>query len=282
MTPISDIIQRRFSCRSYADKAVPDDVLQIFKTRVDEPHRGLFGNAPRFALIAMDALPREAWKKLGTYGVIKNARLYLAGMISPAPMATCDYGYCKEKLILEATQLGLNTCWLGGTFAISAFGRAAGMRRNELLPTITPLGYAAERRSLTEQVMRGFAGSDHRVPWTKLFFHGNASTPLAPAEAGPYAEALENVRLAPSASNKQPWRIIYGPNQKIFLFYLSRAIGYKHLRDVSLQEIDMGIAMCHFDLTVKALGIAGSWRQDDTAPEIKSWEYMATWQAEGK
>jgi len=38
--------------------------------------------------------------------------------------------------------------------------------------------------------------------------------------------------------------------------------------------------MCHFDLTVKALGIAGSWRQDDTAPEIKSWEYMATWQAE--
>ena len=282
MTPISDIIQRRFSCRSYADKAVPDAVLQIFKTKVEEPHRGLFGNAPRFTLITMDALPREAWKQLGTYGVIKNARLYLAGMIRPAPMATCDYGYCKEKLILEATRLGLNTCWLGGTFAISAFGHAAGMRRNELLPTITPLGYAAERRSLTERVMRGFAGSDHRAPWSKLFFCGNASTPLDPAEAGPYTEALENVRLAPSASNKQPWRIIYEPNRKIFSFYLSRTIGYKHLRDVSLQEIDMGIAMCHFDLTVKELGIAGSWRQDDASPKIKSWEYTATWQAEGK
>jgi len=180
MTPVSDIIQKRFSCRSYADKLIEASVLQAFKRMVDQPHRGLFDNAPRFALIAMDALPSEAWKKLGTYGVIKNARLYLAGMISPAPMATCDYGYCKEKLILEATQLGLNTCWLGGTFAISAFGRAAGMRRNELLPTITPLGYAAERRSLTERVMRGFAGSDRRLPWAKLFFCGNASTPLAP------------------------------------------------------------------------------------------------------
>ncbi len=90
---------------------------------------------------------------------------------------------------------------MGGTFAISAFGHAAGMRLNELLPTITPLGYAAERRSLTERVMRGVAGSNHRVPWTELFFHGNTSTPLVPAETGPYAEVLENVRLAPSASN---------------------------------------------------------------------------------
>jgi nitroreductase len=282
MTPVSDIIRRRFSCRSYENKPLDDDLLRTFRQAVEAPEPGLFGNTPRFVLLEMNELPREAWKKLGTYGVIKNARLYLAGMIRPAPMATCDYGYCKEKLILEATRLGLNTCWLGGTFAISAFGRAAGMRRDELLPTVSPVGYAAGRPRLAERILRGFAGSDHRLPWPELFFRGNASTPLAPEEAGPYAEALENVRLAPSASNKQPWQIIYDPNQKNFLFYLSRAIGYKHLRDVSLQEIDMGIALCHFDLTVQALGIAGSWHQDDAAPKIKSWEYTATWQAEGK
>ncbi|HPN87619.1 MAG TPA: nitroreductase family protein, partial [Smithella sp.] len=151
---------------------------------------------------------------------------------------------------------------------------------DELMPTVSPVGYAAGRRSLTERLLRGFAGSDHRLPWPELFFSGNASTPLNVEVAGPYAEALENVRLAPSASNKQPWRIIFEPAQGAFLFYLSRSAGYRHLRDVSLQEIDMGIALCHFDLTVKALGIPGSWRQDDTAPKIKSWEYMATWQEE--
>lgn len=280
MTRISEIIHRRYSCRSYADKAVEDNVLTAFKQRVESPHRGPFGNQPRFVLIAIDALPREEWKKLGTYGVIKNAYLYLAGMISPAPMATVDYGSCKENLILKATELGLSTCWLGGTFAISAFGRAAGMRLNELLPTISPVGYAAPRRSLTERIMRGFAGSDHRLAWDKLFFRGNPSSPLSPEEAGVWAEALENVRLAPSASNKQPWRIIYSPDRDVFLFYLARAVGYRHLRDFSLQEIDMGIALCHFDLTVKELGLAGSWRLDEAAPKLKSWEYVASWQAE--
>lgn len=282
MTPVSDIIRRRFSCRSYENKPLDDDLFRTFRQAVEATKPGLLGNAPRFVLLEMDELPRDAWKKLGTYGVIQNARLYLAGMIHPAPMATVDYGYCKEKLILKATELGLGTCWLGGTFAISAFGRAAGMRRNELMPTVSPVGYAAGRRSLTDRLLRGFAGSDHRLPWPELFFQGSAATPLSAGEAGPYAEALENVRLAPSASNKQPWRIILEPERNAFSFYLSRSAGYRHLRDVSLQEIDMGIALCHFDLTIKALGIPGSWHQDDAAPKIKSWEYTATWQAEGK
>ena len=279
MMPISEIIRKRYSCRSYSVNPVEESVLEKFRKQVNEPHSGPFGNAPRFALISMAVLPREEWKKLGTYGVIKNARLYLAGMISPAPMATYDYGYCMEKLILKATELGLGTCWLGGTFAISAFRNAAGMRRNELLPTISPIGYAAEHKSLTERFMRRFADSDHRLPWTGLFFYGNTETPLSSETAGKYGEALENVRLAPSASNKQPWRIVYDDRQKTFSFYLSRAIGYRKLRDVSLQEIDMGIAMCHFELTARELGLEGNWRQNASAPEIKPWEYITSWQA---
>ena len=279
MTSITKIIQKRYSCRSYSADPVESSVLQRFQKIVSAPQKGPFGNSPRFVLISMDTVSRDEWKKLGTYGVIKNAHWYLAGMISPAPMATQDYGYCKEKLILKATELGLNTCWLGGTFAISAFGRAAGMRRNELLPTVTPIGYAARRRSLTERFMRGIAGSDGRRPWSDIFFKGGISIPLVPEETGAYREALENVRLAPSASNKQPWRIVYEQNRNTFLFYLSRAFGYRHMRDVSLQEIDIGIAMCHFELTVQELGLAGSWCQNDSAPQIKSWEYMASWQA---
>jgi nitroreductase len=277
MTPLSEIIRKRYSCRSYSDTAIEDSILQRFQEAVRAPHRGPFGNTPRFVLISMTTLPHDEWKKLGTYGVIKNAHLFLAGMISPAPMSACDYGYCKEKLILKAAELGLGTCWLGGTFAISAFGQAAGMRRNELLPTISPVGVPAEHRSLTERVMRGFAGSDRRLAWSSLFFDGDAATPLPPEKAGSYREALENVRLAPSASNKQPWRIVYDKSENTFLFYLSRTFGYKHLRDVSLQEIDMGIALCHFELTARELGLPGGWRQDDTAPKIKSWEYVASW-----
>jgi len=278
MMPISETIRRRYSCRSYADRPVDPNVLRRFEQEMTGPQTGPFGHGPRFVLIPMDHMPREEWKKLGTYGFIQNARLYLAGILKPAPKATCDYGYCKERLILKATELDLNTCWLGGTFSISAFGRAAGLQKDEVLPTISPIGLAAGQRSLRERLIRGFAGSDHRKPWKDLFFEGNFTSPLSPEAAGDYCEALENVRLAPSASNKQPWRIVYAYNRKTFDFYLSRAPGYRYLRDISLQEIDMGIAMCHFQLTNRELGLAGVWRMDNSAPQTTSWEYVASWQ----
>ena len=69
--------------------------------------------------------------------------------------------------------------------------------------------------------------------------------------------------------------------ERLFAFYISRTAGYRQLRKMSLQDIDMGIAMCHFELTVKDLGLKGSWHREDTAPQVKSLEYVADWRAEG-
>jgi len=280
VTQIGEVIGKRYSCRSYADTPIEKDVFSAFEARVYASHRGPFGNAARFALLSMDNLPTGAWKKLGTYGVIKNARLYLAGMIRPAPQAACDFGYCMEKLILEATRLSISTCWLGGTFSVGAFAAAAGLRDGEDLPCVSPIGYSANQKSLTERLLRRIAGSDARKPWRELFFIDRPGTPLSCADASPYAEALENVRLAPSASNKQPWRVIHDPHRRALSFYLSPAPAYRHIRRVSLQEIDMGIALCHFDLTVQESGLAGGWLSDDGAPAFQPWQYIATWQAE--
>jgi hypothetical protein len=42
----------------------------------------------------------------------------------------------------------------------------------------------------------------------------------------------------------------------------------------------MGIAMCHFNLTVQETGLKGRWQIDATAPKEKSLDYIATWQDE--
>lgn len=280
MTDIGEIISKRCSCRSYADTPIEKDAFSAFEAQVGALHRGLFGNTARFALLSVHHLPQDEWKKLGTYGVVKHARMYLAGMIRPAAQAACDFGYCMEKLILEATRLSVSTCWLGGTFSVGAFAAAAGLRDGEELPCVSPIGYSANQKSLTERLLRRIAGSDARKPWRELFFIHRPDTPLSSADAGPYAEALENVRLAPSASNKQPWRIVYNPDRHAMIFYLSPAPAYRHLRKISLQEIDMGIALCHFDLTVQESGLAGVWLREADAPNIQPWQYIATWQAE--
>ena len=277
MLAITEIIKKRFSCRTYVDKPIEEEKLQKLKEIMNSLPAGPFGGKPRLELVsAASSSPRE-WKQFGTYGIIKNARMFLVGAISDTAKAIEDYGYCKELLILQATELGLGTCWLGGTFSSSSFAKTINLREGELLPSVSPIGYPAERKSLTEKMMRGIAGSDKRKLWSELFFTDNFSRPLTEERAGIYAIALTNLRLAPSASNKQPWRVLLDASTNAFHFYLSRALGYNLLRGVSLQDVDMGIAMCHFELTAKELGIQGRWMVDDNAPKSGLFDYIVSW-----
>ena len=68
-------------------------------------------------------------------------------------------------------------------------------------------------------------------------------------------------------------------------FYLKRTRGYSERRLVrlttvaDLQRIDMGIAMCHFELTARETGPKGNWLVDEPA-HIRSeelCEYTASW-----
>jgi hypothetical protein len=78
------------------------------------------------------------------------------------------------------------------------------------------------------------------------------------------------LRLAPSAMNAQPWRIIKQNNN--FHFYNSKP-------NMKMHDIDMGICMCHFELTLNEAEIKGSWKIQK--PEIKdtpkNCDYIISW-----
>jgi len=91
------------------------------------------------------------------------------------------------------------------------------------------------------------------------------------------------VRIGPSASNKQPWRVVRDANA--WHFYLHRTPGYRRgffqvlLDLVDLQRIDLGIAMCHFESSAREAGLQGEWVVDEP-PIVKPdglTEYSASW-----
>ena len=93
------------------------------------------------------------------------------------------------------------------------------------------------------------------------------------------------VRLGPSASNKQPWRIVRDGGSWHFaiqrsLFYRTRTLRLAGIAD--MPRLDVGIAMCHFELTARELGLRGSWRVADPGlePHGARTEYSATWVSE--
>jgi len=65
---------------------------------------------------------------------------------------------------------------------------------------------------------------------------------------------LEMVWLGPSASNKQPWRVLKA--NEVLHFYLQYTASYEKM-PYDIQRCDMGIAMAHFELTMDELGVGG-------------------------
>ena len=225
-------------------------------------------------------------KNLGTYGMITGARYFIAGITrkEEAKYGIIDFGYAFEKIILHLTDLDLGTCWLGGTFKRKGFSDRAGLKKSEFIPGVTPVGHGRKKRGIKDSAVRMLAGSDRRKSWSKIFFDEDFQSPLQSDAGEAYGMALEMVRLGPSASNMQPWRIVRENNLN-FHFFLEKSRAYNKKPDhQNLQYIDMGISMCHFGLTASYLGLEGKWEKAEGIEEDSSkykiptnTEYIITW-----
>jgi nitroreductase len=280
--PIADLINARYSCRTYRDESLaPTDRQQLAEFLATHT-AGPLGSTARFALLAASPGDAQALKGLGTYGFIKGATGFLAGAVRREPQALEDYGYLVEQAILFATGLGVGTCWLGGTFTKGRFAaRIGGLETDETMPAVVSLGYPGDDGSVR---IREREAGGRRLPASSLFFEEDLDRPLALSKAKGLTGVLEGVRMAPSASNKQPWRIVRCGGD--WHFYLERTKAYGKgsalftvLRLADLQRVDMGIAMCHFELAARELGLAGEWALDEP-PAVargRGVEYTATW-----
>lgn len=271
--PVVETIQKRHSVRTYENKPLmPKDreALLLCMKQLDNP----FG-VPVHTYIIGQKLNADG-EKLGTYGVIKGASTFLGVSIPDTKLAPLAAGYEFENLILSATHMGLGTVWLAATFNRDSFTSAMKIPKDELFPAISPVGYPAAKRSLTENLMRSTMKSSSRKEWKDLFFQADFHTPLTKDMAGAYAQSLEMVRLAPSAKNAQPWRV--RKTENAYHFYADYKPGLSKGEEI-IKQVDLGIALSHFHLTALELGLTGAFEQmaqeDENLPE--NIHYMISW-----
>jgi len=270
-------IQERISTRNYSSHPVEAPLRRELEEYTENMGSGPFGTKPRFKILDMEPLDKKELRGLGTYGFIKNARLYLLSAVKDNPRAMEDLGYSLEKAILKTTSLGLGTCWLGGTFKRAAFARKMDLQPGELLPAITPVGYPADEPNPANHPILKAVKAKRRKPWAELFFSSNGKTSLSKNEAEPYQDPLEAVRLGPSASNRQPWRIIKDEAGHYHLYLMENKIYNRILGKIRLQNVDMGIAMCHFEMVAREQSLSGKWIADPGTPKLPKLQYIATW-----
>ena len=269
MEHVAELIRTRRSVRTFDGREVnKEDMekLSAFMEKTDNPYE-----------IPVEYKLLDAKAQGLTCPVVSGTNLYVGARIKRVPHAEEAFGYSVEKLVLYAWSLGIGTVWIGGTMGRDAFERAMELGEDEMMPCMSPLGYPAKKMAIKESMMRKAVKADSRVPFETLFFDGSFDVPLTEEKAGRLTEALEMVRWAPSAVNKQPWRVVI--DQNTAHFYLKRNKGFISDAVGDMQKIDLGIALCHFALVAGENGLSPEFCITDPGIAVETdMEYIASYQ----
>ncbi len=186
---------------------------------------------------------------IGAYGKIRGAPCFISFIGDMRDKYVQEKaGYTGEGIILEATSLGLGTCWVGKSFDPKIAASFIELKEHEKIIAVASVGYASSEESFEERLLTGFGKTHHRKPLEKLV------KGIKESEFGEWIkEALLSAQLAPSAVNRQPWRFFIEKN--------SITISVDNLNDsygIS-KRLDCGIAMLHIEVTALYFGVKGRW-----------------------
>jgi nitroreductase len=201
---------------------------------------------------------------VGSYGKIKDAPAFIAfigNMDNPSVQE--EAGYTGEGVILEATALGLNTCWVGGFFKPESVASMVEVKSNERVLAVTPVGYSRRSESLEEKLMTGFGRHHQRLPVSRLMSKPGLDKLPDWVEA-----SLQAARLAPSAVNRQPWAFAV-ENDNITVYVRTGGPEFT----VS-KRLDCGITMLHIEVAAMSFGVRGKWQFLRT-PQVAKFDHQA-------
>ena len=196
---------------------------------------------------------------VASYGKIKGAQALLAFIGDTDDHYVNEkIGYTGEGIILEATAMGLGTCWVGGSmfFRRGLAESIVNAGKNERVFAVTPVGYAVKEVPLGERVQTAFGMFHRRKPLAEMV------SGLDERQWPDWIKAaLAAARLAPSAVNRQPWRFYVEPHS------ITVSVDSTLLEWGISKRLDCGIAMLHIEVAALNSGAKGRWELLE-APQV--------------
>ena len=236
-------VETRISCRAYQERFLPEELLAQLEEKVAalNAESGL-----RFCLCRSDDPEKPAVKLAGA---MFSGRVYVAAALigGEDALSAEKVGYYGQELVLFATQLGLGTCWVAGTYDPKSLSVAPGP--GEKLWDVIPMGYAPEKTPRKQTMIRAAIRRKSR----KLESFVESETPF---DALPdwVKTGAQAVSLGPSAVNQQPVNILWKDG---------RAFAKLWKNGHGLGHNDLGIAKKQFEVGAAECGVKGAWQFGD-------------------
>lgn len=217
LTPM-EAIEARHSVRSYTDRPLGGAAVETLRAAIDAVNEEANLN---IQLVLNEPRAFSGFKaRLVNFTGVRN---YLALIGPECKELDGILGYYGERLVLLAQSLGLNSCWVGGTYKV--VNRAYNVDLGERLAAVVALGYGATqgapRKSKAPQEVA--AGHSDAPDWFK--------------------RGVDAALLAPTALNQQKFSFALAGETEAGA-PLVRAT----TRRGPFTQMDLGIAQCHFEI----------------------------------
>lgn len=208
---IEEAIATRHSVRQYKDTPLSDEQIIALRSKMDQINRD---RGLHLQLILGE--PKAFSGLLARYIKFSGAVNYMALVGRKTDNLKEKLGYEGEKLVLMAQQMGLNTCWVAGSFSKNKIVQVG---KDEKFVAVIAIGYGENQ------------GKPH------------VSKPLGEVAAIAYTpdwfkKGVECAMLAPSAMNKQNFRFSHMADGKVMATAGRGAYS----------GLDLGIAKLHFEI----------------------------------
>lgn len=249
----STMIQNRKSVRAFTDKQVPFSVAQEIKTYYETSVKRLIPELKTELYLFSDDVKAALEGAVGYNQFLVGAPQYLVLLSEKNPLAGLNAGYIMEDLVLNLTDMDLNTCWV--TFTDSdLIKESLGIESSMDVAAIIAFGYGEKTTKRLRLNMKSMSNVDvvakHRYMEPKrglydmVFLNTWGNTYKLDDHIGFFDdmlwEAFYAATLAPSYLNRQA----YG-----FVLH-NGSISLVRRPDVYTTEIDgdlsLGIVLLHF------------------------------------
>lgn len=235
-----EAVEARISRRTYTNEPIAAEKIAFLKDRI------LAINSESGLTITWLEDGSKAFTAVKSYGMFKNVG---SVMVMKGPKTTADLseriGYYGELLVLEATALGLGTCWVAGTYDKDSDLFSLGP--DEILVAVIAVGNVPTEETMKEKLI---ARTVRRKTLPLQDFY------TAEGEAPQwFVEGIKAVQKAPSAVN----------SQRVRFHYTKEGVSASAPGTWATDPIDMGIAKLHFSLAVGgrfAFGTQGRFEKD--------------------
>ena len=274
-------LQIRKSTRTYNGVELKAEHIDLIKQYLQDKERmtGFLENSFRIKFFNGGNIDKD----IATYGYIKEFKAILMAVSKPEPLALFEMAYVLHGLVLQLTQADVQTVWIGGAFNHQDAMEASDLLNGEIVAAVVPLGYESnKKRLLFDYVVPLVLGAKNRKE--NVYFDTDFYTSLDVTKTK-FSKALDFARRAPSAKNKQPWRVVIDErNNKIHMyakFSLRDEVGTGRKQYSCPPEyLDLGTYYKSLELGLKHIGLQGKIvinKPDIEIPKDADIEYIATW-----